>query len=203
MHHIFSGANNREIYEDQQKNLYPKQQIKQLSGLTEVRWSCRYEGVNTVINTIKAILVSLQLIANGNSNTADQAAGTYHKIMSSSFITSMVFLHNILAITDGLNKHLQEVNVDFVVAQGELNVCKKLLADLSVEKVEKKSLIYVRILISTQNMKIRYMQQGRHYVTTLSCPRLMVKLKLLISCQNLKILLLKSLLKSLIIDLMK
>ena len=138
LHHIFSVANNREIYEDQQKNLYPKQQIKQLSGLTEVRWSCRYEGVNTVINTIKAILVSLQLIANGNSNTADQAAGTYHKIMSSSFITSMVFLHNILAITDGLNKHLQEVNVDFVVAQGELNVCKKLLADLSVEKVEKK-----------------------------------------------------------------
>ena len=151
LHHIFNVSNNLEILEAQQKEIYPNQPVLHITVLHEVRWSCKFEGVNTVLKRIKAILVALQIIANGNSKTADEAAGTYHKMMSSSFITSLVFLHNILAITDGLNKQLQAVSVDWIAARSELQVCKTLLQDLSVDKMEKKVLdICLDISITTE-----------------------------------------------------
>ena len=136
LHDIFNVANNREILEKHQREIYPKQRVLEFSSLTETRWSCKFQGIDKIIKRIKAILVSLQTIAGNNSNKSDKAAGVYHKMMSSQFITSLIFLHNILAITDGLNKHLQDTNVDWKAAQTELNVCKKLLADIAVTDLE-------------------------------------------------------------------
>ena len=138
MYTIFNVANNQEILESRQKQLYPKQRIMHITGLTDVRWSCRFDGLDTVVKRIKAILVSLQDIASSNSKTSEKAAGAYHKMMSSSFITELIFLHQVLAITDGLNKHLQEKNIDWKAAKCELEVCKKLLQNMSIEALEEK-----------------------------------------------------------------
>jgi hypothetical protein len=46
LHIIFNIAGNREIFEAVQKELYPKQPIMATSSLTNVRWACKFEGVN-------------------------------------------------------------------------------------------------------------------------------------------------------------
>ena len=127
---ILNVANNREIFEAEQQNINPKKPVMSVGKLTEVRWSCKFEGVDTIIRCIKPLLISLQKIADGDSNKSDAAA--------SSFITSLVFLHEVLAITDGLNRQLQEKEVDWVTARQELEVCKKMLEDLNIESIAKK-----------------------------------------------------------------
>ena len=89
LHTIFHVASNREIFEPVQKELYPKQPIMAASSLTEVRWACKFEGVNTMIKRLRAILVSLQKIGASNSNQADSAAGLYYKILSGKFVISL------------------------------------------------------------------------------------------------------------------
>ena len=90
LHAVFNVANNREIFEKNQNQLYPKQRKMCVSALTEIRWGCQFEGVDTILSRIKALLASLIEIANSTSDTADKAAGLYHKILSSNFITSLV-----------------------------------------------------------------------------------------------------------------
>ena len=46
LHIIFNVAGNREIFEAVQKELYPKPPIMATSSLTNVRWACKFEGVN-------------------------------------------------------------------------------------------------------------------------------------------------------------
>ena len=104
LHTIFNVASNREIFEAAQKEFYPKQPIMAASSLTEVRWACKFEGVNTMVKRLRAILVSLQKIGASNSNQADSAAGLYHKILSGKFVISLCFLHQLLLIIHGLSK---------------------------------------------------------------------------------------------------
>jgi hypothetical protein len=90
LHTVFNVANNREIFEKHQAELYPNEQKMGVTALTEVRWGCQFEGVSTILARIKALLASLIEIAASTSNTADKAAGLYHKILSADFITSLV-----------------------------------------------------------------------------------------------------------------
>ena len=86
---ILNVANNREIFEAEQQLLHPNEPAMSVGKLTEVRWSCKFEAVDTIISRIKPLLISLQKIAAGDSNKADAAAGVYHKMLSSSFLTSL------------------------------------------------------------------------------------------------------------------
>ena len=121
LHTIFNVASSREIFKAVQKELYPKQPIVAASSLTEVRWACKFEGVNTMVKRLRAILVRLQKIGASNSNQADSAAGLYHKILSGKFL-SLCFLHQVLSIMHGLSKAMQEVNVKWLNAVGTATV---------------------------------------------------------------------------------
>ena len=138
LHTILNVANNKEIFEEEQLKLFPKKPVKSISQLTEVRWSCKFEGIDTVIKCIKPLLISLQRIAAGSSNKADTAAGAYHKMLSSSFITSLVFIHEVLAITDGFNRLLQETTVDWVTARHQFEICKTLLTNINLSDIAEK-----------------------------------------------------------------
>ena len=62
LHTIFNVASHREVFESVQREIYPKEQVMAASSLTEVRWACKFEGVNTMVRRYQAILVSLQKI---------------------------------------------------------------------------------------------------------------------------------------------
>ena len=56
LHDIFNVASHREIFESVQKECYPKQPIMAASSLTEVRWACKFEGVNTMVKNFRQFL---------------------------------------------------------------------------------------------------------------------------------------------------
>ena len=108
---VFGVASHREIFEAVQKECHPKQPVMAASSLTEVRWACRLEGVNTMVKRLKAILVGLQKVSASNSNQGDLSAGLYHKILSVRFVISLCFLHKVLDIMMGLSKTMQEHDI--------------------------------------------------------------------------------------------
>ena len=105
------------------------------SSLTEVRWACKFEGVNSIVRRFKAILVSLQKIAASNSNQSDVAAGLYHRMLSGRFIISICFLHRVLAIINGLSKAMQESNIKWISIASEMLAVRQLLQDLNVDGI--------------------------------------------------------------------
>ena len=150
LHIIFNVASNREIFEAVQKELYPKQPIMAASFLTEVQWACKFEGVNTMVKRLRAILVSLQKIGASNSNQADSAAGLYHKILSGKFVISLCF-HQVLSIMHGLSKAMQEVNVKWLNVANEMVAVRKLLVEMETNDI-------------IESAKELYMFDGEHYL---------------------------------------
>ena len=151
-HTIFNVASNREIFEAVQKELYPKQPIMAASSLTEVRWACKFEGVNTMVTRLRAILVSLQKIGASNSNQANSAAGLYHKILSRKFVISLCFLHQVLSIMHGLSKAMQEINVKWLNVADEMVAVRKLLVEMETNDITESA----KELCSTVNITLDY-----------------------------------------------
>ena len=146
LHTLFNVASNREIFEAVQKEMYPKQPIMAASFLTEVQWACKFEGVNTIVKRLRAILVSLQ-----NSNQADSAAGLYHKILSGKFVISLCFLHQVLSMMHGLSKAMQEVNVKWLNVANEMVTVRKLLVEMETNDI-------------IESAKELYVFDGEHYL---------------------------------------
>ena len=170
LHDILNVATHREIFESVQKECYPKQPIMAASSLTEVRWSCKFEGVNTMVKRLQAILVSLQKIGASNSNQPDLAAGLYHKILSGKFVISLCFLHKVLAIMNGLSKTMQEYDIKWVNVANEMLAVKRLLLELKTNDI----IEHAEELCSTVNIVLDYkdpLYVSRRGVTRSTCPR--------------------------------
>lgn len=135
LHTIFNVASHREIFEAIQKEHYPKEPLLAASSLTEVRWACKFEGVNTMMRRLKAILLSLQKIADSNSSQTDSAAGLYHKILCGKFIVSLCFLHRVLSIMNGMSMVMQESDIKWVTAANEMVAIRKLLVEIESDKI--------------------------------------------------------------------
>jgi hypothetical protein len=170
LHTIFNVASNREIFEAIQKELYPKQPIMAASSLTEVRWACKFEGVNTMVKRLRAILISLQKIGASNSNQADSAAGLYHKILSGKFVISLCFLHQLLSIMDGLSKSMQETNIKWLNIANEMVAVRKLLVEIDTNEIIESA----KELCATVGITLDYEEPvyvSRQDSTESACPR--------------------------------
>ena len=135
LHTIFNVASHREIFEAVQPEMYPKEQIMAASSLTEVRWACTFEGVNTMVRRYQAILVTLQKISATDSNQADSAAGLYHKLLSGRFAISLCFIHKVLSIMSGLSQLMQETTIKWITVSSEMLAVKKLLVELVCDEI--------------------------------------------------------------------
>jgi len=60
---FLSSSKAHAIYTQQQRELDPNSRIRQLQRLSERRWTCRYFAVDAVYSTYKAVLSTLQIIA--------------------------------------------------------------------------------------------------------------------------------------------
>ena len=136
LHTIFNVASHREIFEAMQRDIHPKEHIMAASSLTEVRWACKFEGVNTIVRRFQAILMSLQKISSTNSSQADSAAGLYHRILLGKFVVCLCFVHKVLSILNGLSKFMQEISINWITVGSEMVAVRKLLVEIKIDIIE-------------------------------------------------------------------
>ena len=104
-------------YTQQQRQLDPKSQIRQLQRLSDTRWACRYFAVDAVYSTYKAVLSTLQIITEGDDRAkAVEAEGILLQVKSFKFLVTLVLFWRILSCTKSLSDHLQSAKTDLAKA---------------------------------------------------------------------------------------
>ena len=110
LHEIFSVSKDKIILECQQIELYTSSSDREKFNFP-VRWEIKFLVVQCIVKRIKAIILSLQIIAMDNNTYSDCAAGLYHKIMSGKFILKLTILYNVLLKFYDLSKYLQSPQI--------------------------------------------------------------------------------------------
>lgn len=93
--YIFMSASKAHaLFIQQQAELHPEKQPRELQRLSETRWACRYLSLDSVSSTFDAIILTLQLIGDGRLEGNDkakaiEAVGLHHHICSFKFLVSL------------------------------------------------------------------------------------------------------------------
>ena len=112
-------------YENIFKETNPKGQVKHITQQIEIRWACKFEGIDFVLNQIVVIRDTLVSVINSDTGSynpkhVETAVEIYHKLMSGKFIISLVALHAYLRQLFYLNKELQAERIDWTDVMFEL-----------------------------------------------------------------------------------
>ena len=82
---FMSSSKAHEIFLEQQKVLKLHQEIR-LKKLSDTQWACRHSSIKAIAATIKAVIVSLEIITDGEDREkAVEANGLLVQVKSSSF----------------------------------------------------------------------------------------------------------------------
>lgn len=91
---------------------------KQLQGLCETRWVERHDAVLLFCSELAAIVNALTVITNwSESDSASKASTLKHALCCCEFIVTIFCLSDVLSLTLGLSRKLQNVSIDFCAAK--------------------------------------------------------------------------------------
>ena len=101
----------------QQRELYPDKQPRQLQRLSDTRWACRHGAINAVCCTFDAVVSTLSAIVNGNNGVKSaEARGLLLQVSSFRFVLCLVVFDKILSCTKSLSDTLQSTQLDLARA---------------------------------------------------------------------------------------
>lgn len=110
------------IYLQQQSELHPGKQVRQLQRLSDTRWACRYFAVDAVCSTFDSIIKTLEILVDGdNRSKATEATGIAVQIQSFKFVMLPVIFWRILSCTRSLSDQLQSTRIDMAKAADLVN----------------------------------------------------------------------------------
>lgn len=122
------------IFLQKQKELHPDTQPRELQRLSDTRWACRYNAVNSICHTLDAILGTLEEIADDSDGMkATQATGLLLQVKSFKFLICLVTFDKVLSITKGLSDVLQSISLDLAKAADLVSGTIETLEDLRTD----------------------------------------------------------------------
>ena len=84
---LLSSSKYHSLFMQQQRELYPDKQPRQLQRLSDTRWACRHGAVNAVCCTFDAVISTLSAIVNGNNGVKSaEARGLLLQVSSFRFV---------------------------------------------------------------------------------------------------------------------
>lgn len=98
-----SASKAHALFIQQQAELYPEKQPRELQRLSETRWACRYLSLDSVSSTFDAIILTLQLI--GDGDLGGMTKQRQQKLLGYTIISAVLnFLSHYLYTHNGCNK---------------------------------------------------------------------------------------------------
>ncbi len=116
--YVFMSASKvHAIYLQQQSELHPTKQVRQLLRLSDTRWACRHFAIDAVCTTFESIIATLEILVDGDDRSkATEAMGILLQVRSCKFIMSLVIFGRVLSCTKGLSDQLQSTSIDMARA---------------------------------------------------------------------------------------
>ncbi|XP_025192782.1 zinc finger MYM-type protein 1-like isoform X2 [Melanaphis sacchari] len=113
--HNFIGASSKryEIFEQIRIKMGDKIGPKTLKSLSDTRWSCRIDALDSVLSNFTVILKTLEDISEQDSIYGSDASSLLFSISNFEFVFCIVFLNDVMRETNILSKYLQSPNINY------------------------------------------------------------------------------------------
>ena len=131
LYSFFNIPQVRSLYKTVYQELYPRSQIKYLHQQIEICWGCKFEAVDLLVDKPGVFLGTLARVAQNRRSATDivhvhdprhveQAAGFYHKFITTKFVIGLIILRAYLAKLFFLLKEFQSESINWTDVQYEL-----------------------------------------------------------------------------------
>ncbi len=127
LHSFFNIPKVRSLYQTVYQELYPRSLIKYLHQQLEIRWGCKFEAVDLLADKPEFLLETLARVAQNRDKVhvhdpkhVEQAAGFYHKLITTRVVIGLIVLRAYLAELFFLSKKLQTESINWTDVQHEL-----------------------------------------------------------------------------------
>ncbi len=135
---ICSSKNRVKIYEDYQKERYPKKRLRRVKRVETTRWMSHSFALNVVLETYDAIFDTLSEVASSTGSqersAVVQATSLLNNITSERFIlTALIFKKN-FSILQPLSAMLQSIDIDLIGATHYIDSVQTTLSNLRTEE---------------------------------------------------------------------
>ena len=148
LYSFFNIPKVRSLYETVYQELYPRSQIKYLHQQIEIRWGCKFEAVDLLVDKPGVFLETLARVAQNRRSATDivhvhdprhveQAAGFYHKFITTKFVIGLIILRAYLAKLFFLSKEFQRESINWADVQYELTRTRASLDALTDDQLLK------------------------------------------------------------------
>ena len=105
------------IFMEQQSQLHPDKQHRQLQKLSDTRWPCWHNAVSAVCYTYDAVLATLsECVSTFDGTKAAEARGLLLQVKSFQFVLCLTIFDRLLSCAKGLSDVLQGTQVDLAKA---------------------------------------------------------------------------------------
>lgn len=122
------------IFMNQQRTLnFPR--VVQLKQLSDTRWSCRYSSIKAVLQTVSAVIRTLEQISDDSNDRSIEARGLLHQVKDFPFLLSIVLFEKVFSIANNLSNLLQADNISYACVASCIKATKSALSDLRSEDV--------------------------------------------------------------------
>ena len=140
LYSFFNIPKVRSVYQTIYQELYPGRQIKYLHQQIEIRWGCKFEAVDLLVDKPEVFLETLVRVAQNQEkvhdpNHAEQAAGFYHKLITTKVVIGLVILRAYLSELFFLSKELQTESINWTDVQHEVRRSRASLNALTDDKL--------------------------------------------------------------------
>ena len=121
---------------------------KTLKSLSDTRWSCRVDALNSVISNFSIIIDTLEDISEKDSIHGSDASALLSSMSNFEFIFCIVFLNDVMQVTNTLSKYLQSSNINFdnvcTMTQQTIDVLKNCRSDSTFNTTWEKAMKIAR-----------------------------------------------------------
>ncbi|XP_022170796.1 zinc finger MYM-type protein 1-like, partial [Myzus persicae] len=113
--HSFIGASSKryQIFEQIRTKMGDKIGPKTLKSLSDTRWSCRIDALDSVVSNFTVILKTLEDISEQDSINGSDASSLLFSISNFEFVFCIVLLNDVMRETNILSKYLQSPNINY------------------------------------------------------------------------------------------
>ena len=144
LYSFFNIPKVRSLYETVYQELYRRSQIKYLHQQIEIRWGCKFEAVDLLADKPGVFLETLARVAQNRDKVhvhdpkhVEQAAGFYHKLITTKFVIGLIILRAYLAELFFLSKEFQSESINWTDVQYELTRTRASLDALTDDQLLK------------------------------------------------------------------
>ncbi|CAB4013421.1 Hypothetical predicted protein [Paramuricea clavata] len=142
LYSFFNIPKIRSLYKTVYHELYPRSQIRYLHQQIEIRWGCKFEAVDLLVDKSEVFLETLVRVAMNRDKVHDpkhveRAAGFYHKLITTKVVIGLIILRAYLAELYFLSKELQTESINWTDVQHELTRIRASLDAITVDQLLK------------------------------------------------------------------